>query len=232
MSKQPRKRRRIDSKEEMKSMMKELVREMVPVIVDLVTSKLSPGSTVQTGSVTQSQEQDACTSGQTQASIHVTPSAPVANVVLPTSSEHTASTCTSDNLQQTSVASQNETSKQGNNIDITGPLHAGRPLGQSVDSKIKSKIWTEEYIQLGSLLYKPTYAKLEAVQDSDNNITFLQKEQIFYFKFFQQWVNAFRIFVSIYCQKFPAQSSNVMKYMAIIHKLYHDVGEKAALYYD
>jgi hypothetical protein len=58
----------------MKSMMKELVREMVPVIVDLVTSILSPGSTVQTGSVTQSQEQDACASGQTQASIHVTKS--------------------------------------------------------------------------------------------------------------------------------------------------------------
>ena len=130
MSKQPRKRRRIDSKEEMKSMMKELVGEMVSVIVDLVTSKLSQGSTVQTSSVTQSQEQDACTSGQTQAIIHVTPSAPVSNVALPTSSEHTTSTCISDNLQQTSVASQNETTKQGNNIDITGSLHAGRPLGQ------------------------------------------------------------------------------------------------------
>ena len=58
---------------------------------------------------------------------------------------------------------------------------------------------------------------MEAVQDSDNNITFLQKEHIF---------------VSIYCQKFPALSSNLMKYMAIIHKLYHDVGEKAGLYYD
>jgi hypothetical protein len=125
------KRRRIDSKEEMKSTMKELVGEMVPVIVDLVTSK-SQGSTVQTGSVTQSQEQDACTSGQTQANIPVTPSAPVPNVALPTSSEHTVSTCTSDNLQQTSVASQNETNKQGNNIDITGPLHAGRPLGQAL----------------------------------------------------------------------------------------------------
>ena len=37
MSKQPRKRRRIDSKEEMKSMMKELAGQMVPVIVDLIT---------------------------------------------------------------------------------------------------------------------------------------------------------------------------------------------------
>ena len=60
MSRQPRKRRRIDSKEGMKSMMNELVGEMVPVIVDLVTSKLSEGSTVQTGTVTQSQEQDSC----------------------------------------------------------------------------------------------------------------------------------------------------------------------------
>ena len=99
-------------------MMKELVGEMVHVIVDLVTSKLSQESTVQTGSGTQSQEQDA-------------PSVPVANVVLPTNSEHTTFTCTSDDLQQTSVASQNETRNQGNNIDIhnvNGPLHAGRPL--------------------------------------------------------------------------------------------------------
>jgi hypothetical protein len=73
---------------------------------------------------------------------------------------------------------------------------------------------------------------LEAVQDSDNNITFSQKEQKSYFKFFQWWVIDFHIFVSIYCQKFPAQSSNLMKFMAIIYKLYHDVGEQAALYYD
>ena len=91
-------------------MMKELVGKTVPVIVDLGTSKLSQGSTVQTGLATQSQEQDTCTSGQTQASIQVTPYAPVAKVALPTCQEHTAPTCTSDNLQQTSVASQNETS--------------------------------------------------------------------------------------------------------------------------
>ena len=79
MSKQPSKRRRIDSKEEIKSTMKELVGEMVPVIVDWVTLKLSQESTVQTGSGTQSQEQDECTSGQ-----NVTPSVPVADVALPT----------------------------------------------------------------------------------------------------------------------------------------------------
>ena len=110
-------------------MMKELVGQMVSVIVDLITSKLSQGSTVQTGTLAQSQEQNACTSGKTQASIYVTLSAPVANVALPTSSEHTPSTCISDNLQQTSVASQNE---KVNNIDITGPLHSDRPLGQVV----------------------------------------------------------------------------------------------------
>lgn len=215
----------------MKSLIKELVGEIVPVIVDLVTSKFSKESSVQTGSGTCTQNQDSCTSRWNQPSIDVTPSVPVTNMALPTNSEHTTPTCTttSDNPQQTS--SQNETRNPGNYIDIhnvTGPLHAGRPLGQGIDSKIKSKIWAGEYIQLGSLLYKPTYAKSEAVQDADNNITFVQKEQKLYFKFFQQWVNAFHIFVSIYCQKFPAQSSNLMKYIAIIHKLYHDVGEKAA----
>ncbi|XP_061170705.1 uncharacterized protein LOC133180149 [Saccostrea echinata] len=123
-------------------------------------------------------------------------------------------------------------STQGNVLNTTGPLHSGRPLGQSIDKKLKAKIWAEEYIQLGALLFKNPYSKLQAVQGANNEITFQHKEQKFYLKYFTQWINAFHIFVSIYCEKFPNQSSNMMKYMAIVQKLNADVGEKAALYYD
>lgn len=60
--------------------------------------------------------------------------------------------------------------------NVRGPLHSGHQLGQGIDVKVKSKIWAEEYIPLGSLIFKQSSAKLEAVQGKDNSFTFQQKE--------------------------------------------------------
>jgi len=214
MSQPAKKRRRTDPNEEMKTMMKEMVTEMVPLIVDMVSSRLN-----QLQSTSQSQT---ASNSELEQNVHV---------------QHQQTNAVNVTNDPNALVSNDEISTahcsridSGNNINITGPLHSGRPLGQGIDPKIKAKIWAEEYVQLGSLLYKQTHSRLEAVQDSDNNISFLQREQKFDIKSFQQWVNAFHIFVSIYCQKYPHQSSNLMKYMAIINKLCTDVGEKAALY--
>lgn len=67
------------------------------------------------------------------------------------------------------------TPSNGNLRNVTGPLHAGRPLGQGIDVKVKSKSWAEEYIPLGSLIFKQSSAKLEAVQGKDNSLLFSKR---------------------------------------------------------
>lgn len=202
---QPRKRRRVSEslKDEVKEMFKEMVAEAIPTIASAVVAQLQQNTSatgpVHTVCQTTSVEDDAIEQQQQ----------------------------TLDNANQVpdSIVS---TPSNGNLRNITGPLQAGRPLGQGIDVKVKSKIWAEEYIQLGSL----NSAKLEAVQGKDNSFTFQQKEHKYYFKNLQQWMNAFHIFVAVYCEKCPAQAPCLMKYMAMIQKLSNDVGEKAAFYYD
>ena len=155
-------------------------------------------------------------------------SAPLTATDTPTTERGSEQSC---ELNEPST-SQITTTPEGNTLNITGPLQAGRPLSQTVDLKIKSKIWANEYIQLGSLLFKNTQQKLQAFQGEDNQITFTQKEQKYFFKGFQQWLNAFQVFVAVYCEKFPTQSPALMKYMATIQKLSTDVGDKAAYHYD
>lgn len=45
-------------------------------------------------------------------------------------------------------------------------------------------------------------------------------------------MNAFHIFVAVYCEKSSAQAPCLMDYIATIQKLSNDVGDKAAFYYD
>lgn len=138
---------------------------------------------------------------------------------------------TLDNANQV-LDSVVSTPSNGNLRNVRGPLHSGHQLGQGIDVKVKSKIWAEEYIPLGSLIFKQSSDKLEAVQGKDNSFTFQQKEHKYYFRNLQQWMNAFHIFVAVYCEKCPAQAHCLMKYIATIKKLSNDVGHKAAFYYD
>lgn len=190
---QPRKRRRVSEslKDEVKEMFKEMVAEAIPTIASAVVAQLQQNTSatgpVHTVCQTTSVEDDAI--------------------------EQQQQTLDNANQVPNSIVS---TPSNGNLRNITGPLQAGRPLGQGIDVKVKSKIWAEEYIQLGSLIFKQNSAKLEAVQGKDNSFTFQQKEHKYYFKNLQQWMNAFHIFVAVYCEKCPAQAPCLMKYMAMI----------------
>ncbi|XP_062593377.1 uncharacterized protein LOC134254853 [Saccostrea cucullata] len=214
-----RKRRRLDdtTRQEVSDLMSQMLQTMVPNIVEMVMQKLK-------GEMSQPQTEQGPTS-VSSVDGHQT-----INVEATVNQEE--STQQSSSTVEVLSSQPLTTSAQGNTLNTTGPLHSGRPLVQSVDKKLKAKIWAEEYVQLGALLFKNPYSKLEAVQGENNEITFQHKEQKFYIKSITQWINAFHIFVSIYCEKFPNQSSNMMKYMAIVQKLNADVGEKAALHYD
>ena len=47
-----------------------------------------------------------------------------------------------------------------------------------------------------------------------------------------QWLAAFHIFVAIFCERYPMEASNLMKYAHIITSLSKQSGIESALYYD
>ena len=218
MSQPRRKRRKVDEpttgsntakadSTDLTQLVRTIVAEAVPGIVKAVTESLS-GLPAQQGTST----------NEAPASV--------------TRESATNVASTSNVSEQPGAEAQITTTPTGNFLNLTGPLHTGRPLSLTVDIKIKGKIWAEEFIQLGSLLFKSSQPKLQAIQGEDNQITFTQKEQKFYFKGFNQWLTAFQVFVAVYCEKFPEKAPALMKYMATIQKISVDMGEKAAYHYD
>ncbi|XP_062622107.1 uncharacterized protein LOC134283613 isoform X3 [Saccostrea cucullata] len=228
---QPKKRRRLNEEEEkdkIKNLMKEVLAEALPAITETVVATVKETLRVTANKDTSSQSNQSNTGSNLEGiSMSSTSSA-----TLPVTSAATSSVASSATSPAPSQETLQSSTTEGNKNKGTGPLHIGRPLGQGIDTKIKAKIWAEEFIQLGCLVFKQPYAKLEAVQASDNSVTFLQKEHKYFFKSLQQWTGAFHVFVAIYCEKFPEQAPNLMKYMATVQKLSSDVGERAAFHYD
>ena len=101
----------------------------------------------------------------------------------------------------------------------------GVALDARVPAKLKSKIWSQDYIDLGSLLVNPIQEQkyqLNVVNGSGNQPPSLCLESTSKPKRIQTietWVSAFRIFVSVYTQKFPIEAPALMKYADTIQDL-------------
>ena len=85
---------------------------------------------------------------------------------------------------------------------------------------------------MGCLVFKESQTKLDITKGDNDQLTLVQRQRKFWFKSIEQWMNAFLTFTAIYCEKFPSQAPQLMKYMSIIQKLAGDVGERAAFNYD
>ncbi|KAK3101144.1 hypothetical protein FSP39_001261 [Pinctada imbricata] len=107
-----------------------------------------------------------------------------------------------------------------------------RPLGIGVDSKIKGKIWAEEYIELGTLLQSNQEEHFKLVE-KDGTVSLVKaKPNQAKFSSLSNWTVAFHIFVGIYCEKRPGAATALMKYANIISKLTEQASLTAALSYD
>ena len=98
-------------------------------------------------------------------------------------------------------------------------------IDAKVTNKLKEKIWSNEYIDFGSLLVNPVLANkfhLTFNNSQDGQIPALSLEPNVKpkkVKSIEMWGNAFRIFVGVYTQKFPNEAPLLMKYSEIIHDL-------------
>ncbi|XP_062590953.1 uncharacterized protein LOC134252480 [Saccostrea cucullata] len=111
------------------------------------------------------------------------------------------------------------------------PITDGIPLGATVPNKIKSKIWSNEFIDLRSLLthqeedpvtllITPGVINLQHSQKSKTPLSI------------NQWTDAFLVFTCIVIQQKPTEAPHLLKYMSFIRELQKLHGDSAWRSYD
>ena len=124
------------------------------------------------------------------------------------------------------------------NIKSSQTYNVGRPLTLGVDSKIKSQIWANEFVNFDSLLPKkelknPKFKFQDGEQEGEDGPGFV-KQQYVTTKIVNmtQWLEAFHVYVAIFCEKYPTSSPNLMRYANIVTNLAKKSSDMAALIYD
>ena len=106
------------------------------------------------------------------------------------------------------------------------------PLSSRVSAKLKAKIFANEYVESGAFLssspnnegqYSLSMAPSEG-SSSRPQITLEPLQNAKRIQSIQQWVSAFNIFVSIYSEKFTAETPRLMKYFKVLRDLAQKAG--------
>ena len=110
-------------------------------------------------------------------------------------------------------------------------------LSSRVSSKVKAKIWSNEYLDFGTLLsFSPNnqrYSLSLASSDGETtrpHLTLEPSQPVKKIQTINQWLSAFNIFVAIYSEKLPTDTPKLMKYCEIVRDIAAKPGDW--LYYD
>ena len=101
----------------------------------------------------------------------------------------------------------------------------GLPVDARVSEKLREKIWTDEFIDFGSLLANPVLANRFqlTVHNAENGpLPSLCIEPISKSKkitSIESWLSSFHIFVGVYTKQFPHEAPALMKYCETIQDL-------------
>ena len=196
------------------TVLKDLVTECMSAALPIIEStvkeclarlKSNPGSTTQ-----------AISSHQEESTTSI-PSTSAFNAIVDLEPSTGTNLITNDDVQQ--------------NISSVG---ISKPVGLGVDSKIKSKIFANEYVKLASLLPKSNYEqepKFKSVE-KDGQLVFIKSNDTNQIKSIAQWMEAFHVFVALHCTKYPNEVGQLMTYAQIIQGISKSCGDEAAISYD
>lgn len=99
-------------------------------------------------------------------------------------------------------------------------------LASRVSAKLKAKIWANEYVHFGSLLFSSPqnegkYSLSMTASGSSNHpqVTLEPCHPTKRIHNIQQWVSAFNIFVSVYTERFKSDTPQLMKYCEVVRDL-------------
>ena len=172
---------------------------------------------------------------RTQPSSGQSPPAPIAEQSVADASGATLASITQGTLQS-SVNDLTVTDPgQGSQVPKQHFSSVAVSLSSRVSSKIKAKIWSNEYINFGTLLSpnNQKYSITVASSDSESSRPHLTLEPSQPAKkvyLITQWLSAFNIFVAIYAETQATDTLKLMKYCETVRDIAAKPGD--CLYYD
>lgn len=103
-----------------------------------------------------------------------------------------------------------------------------------IDSKLKGRIWANEYIDLASLLAEETESNdsFRLVESTNGTVALQKMPQHKSIISLNQWNTAFHKYISILTESQPLLIPSLMQYMEHIRRLAQRAGDQAAFYYD
>ena len=99
------------------------------------------------------------------------------------------------------------------------------PIDARVSDKVRARIWSNEYIDFGTLLTNPLLEnkfQISLTNPENGPLPSLCLESISKPKKITSidlWVGAFHVFVGVYTSKYPTEAPSLMKYGGIIQEL-------------
>ena len=133
------------------------------------------------------------------------------------------------NQQIQSIISQGEYMPQseGSFDDIS------RVIDLKVSDKLKNQIWSNQYVNLASLLDNKTtevYDGYRLVSGEGDQLCVTQNKVTRKLTGLSQWCDAFLIYLTVYSRKYPSATPSLTTYMSNIKMLHHKGGD--FLFYD
>ncbi len=109
---------------------------------------------------------------------------------------------------------------------MSNTLQQTLPLGAMVSDTIKNKIWANEYVDLGILLPNGDVKSqgVPIVVNGVGNEKKLALQENSKIKTLDQWISAFSVYMTIYCQKITKTTGDLIKYMDIIRNMARQKG--------
>ena len=99
------------------------------------------------------------------------------------------------------------------------------PVDARVSTKIKTKIWQEEFIDFGALLVNPTFDDKfqltiqHSKEASSPSLALELMNRARRITSIDTWLQAFHVFVGVYTGRYPHEAPGLMKYGATIQDL-------------
>ena len=92
-------------------------------------------------------------------------------------------------------------------------------LGATLDPKIKSKIWSREYIDLATLKDKVEPRVSVSVEDNGNPSISLKANKSAPVPTYIQWLQSFGKYAAVYLERFPEEGPSIMTYIIKIFEM-------------
>ena len=111
-------------------------------------------------------------------------------------------------------------------------ISAKRPIDSKISSKVKNQIWANEFVDLGTLLV-PKVANtsikqkrtFELISDKNDYVALKPTKETNVIQTIEQWSDAFLVYLSIYCEKYPEHLKSMTTYMNMIKILHNRKGD-------